>query len=76
MMTQQLCYEDMEQGTKVSHLESKIDELNRSVSEVYKYELLTTNQYLKQMELVLEILNDISTTKHTYRIEYFILTLY
>ena len=52
----------MEQGTKVSHLESKIDELNRSVSEVYKYELLTTNQYLKQMELVLEILNDISTT--------------
>jgi len=62
MMTQQLCYEDMEQGTKVSHLESKIDELNRSVSEVYKYELLTTNQYLKQMELVLEILNDISTT--------------
>ena len=62
MMTQQLCYEDMEQGTKVSHLESKIDELNRSVSEVYKYELLTTNQYLKQMELVLEILNDISAT--------------
>ena len=38
------------------------DELNRSVSEVYKYELLTTNQYLKQMELVLDILNDISDT--------------
>ena len=60
MMTQQLCYENMEQGTKVSHLESKIDELNRSVSEVYKYELLTTNQYLKQMALLLEILDDIS----------------
>ena len=61
MMTQQLCNEDME-GTKVSHLESKIDELNRSVSEVYKYELLTTNQYLKQMELLLDILDDISDT--------------
>ena len=62
MMTQQQCYGGNEQGTKVSHLEIKIDELNRSVSEVYKYELLTTNQYLKQMELVLEILNDISAT--------------
>ena len=41
-------------------IESKVDELTRSVSEVYKYELLTTNQYLKQMELVLEIFNDIS----------------
>jgi hypothetical protein len=60
MMTQQLCYKGMEQSTKASSLESKIDELNQSVSEVYKYELLTTNQYLKQMELVLEILNDIS----------------
>jgi len=38
----------------------KIDELSRSVSEVYKYELLTTNQYLKQMELVLEIFNELS----------------
>ena len=62
MMTQQVSYEGMDQTTKVSHLERKIDELNRSVSEVYKYELLTTNQYLKQMELVLDILNDISTT--------------
>ena len=48
------------EGTKASHLERKIDELNRSVSEVYKYELLTTNQYLKQMALLLEILDDIS----------------
>ena len=62
MMTQQLCYEGNEPSTSVSHIESKIDELTRSVSEVYKYELLTTNQYLKQMELVLDILNDISGT--------------
>ena len=60
MMTQQLSYENKEQGAKVSSLELKIDELNRSVSEVYKYELLTTNQYLKQMALLLEILDDIS----------------
>ena len=62
MMTQQLCYEGIEPNTKASHIEIKIDELTRSVSEVYKYELLTTNQYLKQMELVLDILNDISGT--------------
>ena len=62
MMTQQLCYEGIEPSTSVSQIESKIDELTRSVSEVYKYELLTTNQYLKQMELVLDILNDISGT--------------
>ena len=60
MMTQQQCYDNKEQGAKVSSLELKIDELNRSVSEVYKYELLTTNQYLKQMALLLEILDDIS----------------
>ena len=43
-------------------IEGKIQELTQSVSEVYKYELLTTNQYLKQMELVLEIFNDLSET--------------
>jgi len=43
-------------------IEDKIQELTKSVSEVYKYELLTTNQYLKQMELVLEIFNDLSET--------------
>ncbi len=41
-------------------LKGKIEELSRSVSEVYKYELLTTNQYLKQMELVLDIFNELS----------------
>lgn len=62
MMTQQVCYEGIEPNTKAYQIESKIEELTRSVSEVYKYELLTTNQYLKQMELVLDILNDISDT--------------
>jgi len=43
-----------------SILEDKIQKLTRSVSEVYRYELLTPNQYLKQMELVLEILHEVS----------------
>ena len=43
-------------------IEDKLQELTQSVSEVSKYELLTTNQYLKQMELILEIFNDISET--------------
>ena len=49
------------QAASNSDLKGKIDELSRSVSEVYKYELLTTNQYLKQMELVLDIFHELST---------------
>ena len=64
MMAQQICRE-MGNGVNVTHpsnssIEGKVQELARSVSEVYKYELLTTNQYLKQMELVLEILHEVS----------------
>ncbi len=62
-MAQQVCQEG--NGVHVSpktSIESKVQELTRSVSEVYKYELLTTNQYLKQMELVLEIFNEITET--------------
>ena len=47
-------------GASDSELKGKIEELSRSVSEVYKYELLTTNQYLKQMELVLDIFHELS----------------
>ena len=38
----------------------KVELLRKSVEEVQKYELLTTNQYLQQMDLLLEILQDIS----------------
>ncbi|MBT5641572.1 hypothetical protein HOJ44_00505 [Candidatus Bathyarchaeota archaeon] len=62
MMVQQVCHEGKEVHGTTTNIESKIQELTRSVSEVYKYELLTTNQYLKQMELVLEIFNDLSET--------------
>ncbi len=48
--------------TPTSNIEEKIQDLTQSVSEVSKYELLTTNQYLKQMELVLEIFHDLSET--------------
>jgi hypothetical protein len=37
-----------------------VDLLKKSVEEVQKYELLTTPQYLQQMELLIEILQDIS----------------
>ena len=40
-------------------LSAKVDALNRSVMEVQKYELLTTNQYLQQMEILLSIIQDI-----------------
>ena len=40
-------------------LSEKMDALNRSVSEVQKYELLTTNQYLQQMDIIVSILHDI-----------------
>ena len=61
MMTQQITQTgNMVNKTTPTEIEGKVEELTRSVSEVYKYELLTTNQYLKQMELVLEIFNDIT----------------
>ena len=41
-------------------LHDKVEQLRARLGEVQKYELLTTNQYLHQMELVLEILDDIS----------------
>jgi guanylate kinase len=40
-------------------LSEKMEALHRSVSEVQKYELLTTNQYLKQMDIIVSILHDI-----------------
>ena len=63
MMTQQFNPEGIEVNkTNRSMIAEKINELSKSVSNVYKYELLTTNQYLQQMELVLEILNDFKDT--------------
>ena len=61
MMTQQIFHQgNMGKETESNNINEKINELTRSVSQVYKYELLTTNQYLQQMELVLEILNELS----------------
>jgi guanylate kinase len=37
----------------------KMEALYKSVAEVQKYELLTTNQYLQQMDLIVSILQDI-----------------
>ncbi|MCW4013588.1 MAG: hypothetical protein NWF07_11440 [Candidatus Bathyarchaeota archaeon] len=62
MMTQQVFHQGtMGKETESNNINEKINELTRSVQQVYKYELLTTNQYLQQMELVLEIFNELST---------------
>jgi hypothetical protein len=39
----------------------KVQLLEKSISQVAKYELLTTNQYLDQIKIILEIFNDIVT---------------
>lgn len=41
-------------------LQDKLEILELSIEETQKYELLTTNQYLRQMELVIDILDDLS----------------
>ena len=38
----------------------KVQMLVKSISEVSKYELLTTNQYLDQMKIVIELFKDIT----------------
>lgn len=64
MMANKLCQEmvdpNLSKNSNNTQLEGMIRELSQSVSNVYKYELLTTNQYLKQMELVLEIFQELS----------------
>jgi len=59
MMSQRMVSLDDTPASSIKELDMKIQELKHSVSEVYKYELLTTNQYLKQMELVLEIFQEL-----------------
>ena len=41
-------------------LQDKLEILRICMEETQRYELLTTNQYLKQMALVVDILEDIS----------------
>jgi len=45
--------------SEVEPFSDKMEALHRSVSEVQKYELLTTNQYLQQMDIIVSILHDI-----------------
>ena len=42
-------------------LSEKMEALRKSVDEGQKYELLTTNQYLQQMDIIVSILKDIQT---------------
>jgi len=41
-------------------LQDKLDILRINIEETQKYELLTTNQYLKKIELVVDILEELS----------------
>lgn len=43
-------------------LPNKVEMLRRSLEETEKYELLTTNEYLPQMALLVEILTEITNT--------------
>ena len=43
------------------NLEEKIQELSISISDVQTYGLLTTNQYLKQMKIILDIFDEIKS---------------
>ena len=51
--------DESDEPTKIP-LRVKVDLLQSSLDKVQKYELLTTNQYIEQMELVVEIIRDIS----------------
>ena len=46
--------------TKQISLHDKFEMLKLSIEETEKYELLTTNQYLKHMILVIDILDDLT----------------
>ncbi len=50
-------YLSVDSNVFVSH--EKIEHLRSSIDEVQKYELLTTNQYLPQIEIVFDILENI-----------------
>ena len=43
-------------------LSNKVEMFRRSLKETEKYELLTTNEYLPQMALLVEILAEITNT--------------
>ena len=51
--------EESDEPAKIP-LRVKVDLIQSSIETVQKYELLTTNQYIQQMELLVEIIRDIS----------------
>jgi len=54
--------------TKQIPLHDKLEMLNLCIEETEKYELLTTNQYLKHMILVIDILDDLTEKKQKDKI--------
>ena len=41
-------------------LKTKMEQIRKNLDETRRYELLTTNQYLDQMEIILDVLQDLS----------------
>lgn len=53
-----------EEIAPVTSLENKLEKMRKNIEHTKRYELLTTNQYLEQMELILEILYEITILKN------------
>lgn len=49
-----------EKSTQIESLKEKLEDLRTHIEDTQKYELLTTNRYLEQMELIFKILQDLS----------------
>ena len=55
-----------EHEPNLSSLKTSIALLRKSIEETQKYELLTTNQYLIQMELIIEILANLTSQENRH----------
>lgn len=53
-------FSDFRKNTKQLPFQEKVDLLKLSLEETQRYQLLTTNQYLKHMILLISILDDLS----------------
>jgi len=58
-------YKSRKREAQLTPLQNKVEQMRKSLEEIQKYELLTTNQYLLHMELLVEILQAISVQADT-----------
>jgi len=53
-------HSDIVRTQKIMALKTKMEQIRKNLDETRRYELLTTNQYLDQMEIILDVLQDLS----------------